>query len=293
MKRRTWILTGGLATAAGVAGVCSGFVWKPLPSVALASVPDLAAPLRTQAEHDALQHWPYVVEAEDEAGRGRVLVLGIRHTNDPADPQIADLRRRFRAFAPTSVLVEGRLGWHFGGPVSLLQAFGESGEAVALATTADVPYASMEPEFPAEVADAVGAFGPAKTLAFYTLRVFVSERDRGLLGEDLDAEAAALLRKRGARTGLADNLPNLAALDKFWAEEGLPGVDWRELPARALWRSAGDAWTHRIAERVNAFRDRHFVAALVDAARRGERVLAVCGGSHAVLFEPALRAALR
>ncbi len=278
----------------GVAGAAVGWwccVWSPLDSVVLAKVPALAAPLRTPAEHDAMQRWPYVIEVEGE--RGLTLVVGLRHTNDPEDPQIAELRRRFSAFAPTLVLVEGRLGWHFGGAASLLQRFGESGEAVTLAVTAGVPYASMEPDAAAEVIDAVEAFGPAKTLAFYTLRVFVSERDQGLLGDDLDAEAGALLRKRGARTGLAEALPDVAALDRFWAEDGLPGLEWRTLPANALWRSGGDAWTHRIAERINAFRDRYFVAALVDAVNRGERVLAVCGSSHAILFEPALHAALR
>ena len=292
MRRRLRLLLAVLAVL-GIALVVTAktCVWTPLPSLALVSVPALAAPLRTPAEHDALQRWPYVIEAD--SGAGSVLVIGLRHTNDAADPQIAELRQRFAAFAPTQVLVEGRLGWHFGGAASLLDRFGESGEAVALAAAAGVPCASMEPDAAAEVADAVDAFGAAETLAFYTLRVFVHERDQGVLGEDLDAEAAALLRKRGARTGLGEALPDLAALDRFWAAEGVGGVDWRALPAQALWRNAGDAWTHRIAERINAYRDRSFVAALVQAVRAGARVLAVCGSSPAILFEPALRAALR
>ena len=288
MKRRKLLVLIAVLGAAA-AGVAWWGLWRPIDSVALTDVPALAAPLRTPEEHDALQRWPYEIDVKGGGDRGRVLVFGCRHTNDPDDAQIAALRARFREFEPTLVLVEGRLGWHFGGAASLLGRFGESGEAVALAVGAGVSFASMEPDAAAEVADAVGEFGAAKTLAFYALRVFISERDQGVLGDDLNAEFAALLRKRGKRTGLADALPDLAAFERFWQEHGT-GVDWRVLPARALWRNAGDAWTQRLAERINAFRDRYFVAAMVDAVRRGERVLAVCGSSHAVLFEPALRA---
>jgi hypothetical protein len=190
--------------------------------------------------------------------------------------------------------VEGRLGWYFGSADTLLEQFGESGEAVALAHIAGVRFASLEPAFEAEAADAALSFGHEKTLAFYTLRVFIGDRDAGgLEGSDLDVVAGELLRKRGARTGLADALPDIAALDRFWAEHRPYQVDWRELPEEALWRGSGDGWTHRLAEHINAFRDRYFVAALTDAVARGERVLAVCGSSHAILFEPALRASVQ
>lgn len=302
MRRRTIVLSALGCLLAGAAITAKLFVWRPLPVRAFATMPELAAPLRTPAEHDALYgRSPYVIEVEVGVGRdaggtrGRALVLGMRHTDSVEDPQIAELRARFSTFKPTLVLVEGRLGWHIGGRAGLLSRFGESGEAVALADLTGVPCGSLEPDPAAEVADAVAAFGRERTLAFYFLRVFTSERDSGAWPrEDMDAEALALLQKRGRKTGLGDALPDLAAFDRFWREQGpaAGGVDWRELPAQALWRNAGDAWTHRIAERVNAFRDRAFVYAITDAVLRGERVLAVCGSSHAILFEPALRAAI-
>ena len=77
-------------------------------------MPALAAPLRTPAEHDritaAQEDWPIAcaVDGPQDSG-GAVLVLGFRHTTDPADPQITALRAQFSDFAPTLVLVEGRL----------------------------------------------------------------------------------------------------------------------------------------------------------------------------------------
>jgi len=273
------------------------FTWTPLPGVPLAEVPPLAAPLRTPQEHDRIQgdaeQLPIACTLEAPGdGLGRCLVLGFRHTSDPDSEQIRALRKSFAELAPTLVLVEGRLGWHVGGDDSVIRRYGESGAAVVLAHAAGVPCCTMEPDFDAEVQDTADAYGPERTLAFYFLRVFVSERDAGLLGEGerQEAEAAALLRKRGRMTGLAAALPDLAALDRFWPGSEPPHPDWRSLPKEALWRTAGEAWTQRIAEHVNAFRDRHMVAAILEGMRRGERILAVCGSSHLVLFEPALRA---
>lgn len=303
MRRRSIVL---LTAAAGLggAGLAAALgLWLPLASPVLASVPPLAAPLRTGAEHDAL-YGPaddpsaYVIDVaapNRTAGRaGHALVLGLRHTNAEAAPQIAELRTRFAGFEPTLVLVEGRLGLHFGSSSGLLARFGESGEAVALAAAAGVPYQSLEPDPASEVADAVTAFSPAEVLAFYFLRVFTSERGNSWPITELESEAAHLLGKRGSRTGLADALPDLAAMDAFWREhrpQAAP-ADWRELSAKALWRDPKGTWPARLAEHINRYRDRHFVAAIAAAVARGDRVLAVCGSSHAILFEPALRAAI-
>jgi hypothetical protein len=43
---------------------------------------------------------------------------------------------------------------------------------------------------------------------------------------------------------------------------------------------------------ANRARDEHFARVVIDLVRKGERVFAVCGSSHAVKLEPALREAL-
>jgi hypothetical protein len=43
---------------------------------------------------------------------------------------------------------------------------------------------------------------------------------------------------------------------------------------------------------ANIIRDRHFFAILLDLVKKGERVFAVAGSSHAVKLEPALKVAL-
>lgn len=289
--RRFRFVASILTTALVVLAVARSCVWTRVDAALTSLPPELRAPLRTKREHDertrGMGQQPYFVEGDG------VLVVGCRHTSKPDDPQIAALEARFRDFRPTLVLIEGRLGWAWGGRDALLASFGESGFARALAWESGTPCQSLEPPFALEVEDAVGAFDAQKTLAFYTMRVFVSDRDQGSITKDnTNREAARLLAKRASRTGLASAFADLSAFERFWREEFPKGPDWRELPAEALWRTHDGTWLGRIAERINRFRDRAMVGAIVAARASGERVFAVCGSSHAILFEPALRAAL-
>jgi hypothetical protein len=80
-----------------------------------------------------------------------------------------------------------------------------------------------------------------------------------------DAAVDELLDGRGSLTALADPLARPA---------GLPG------------------YLHEVWTTSNAARDEHFARVIIDLVRKNERVFAVCGSSHAVKLEPALRAAL-
>ena len=120
-----------------------------------------------------------------------------------------------------------------------MQRCGEAGCTAGLAHDADVALASLKPDEADEVADAVATFGEQRVLAFYFLRVFVGDRERGELGDDVDAAAAHLLAKRGARTRLAHVFADLATFDAFWSREGPADSDWRSLPPEALWRLSG------------------------------------------------------
>jgi hypothetical protein len=60
-----------------------------------------------------------------------------------------------------------------------------------------------------------------------------------------------------------------------------------------MWPGKEDTLLHRMATRSNRFRDEHFARALLDLARRGERVLAIAGRSHAINLEPVLWSSLQ
>jgi hypothetical protein len=300
MRRRLRNVLLVLLTAAVAALALRPWVWSPVEGVRPARRPSALAITRSAAEHDALHEamdGPYLVELTHRESGAVLRYHGTRHVVDPLEPRaiatLDALRRGFASRRPSLVLIEGRLGWHFGGEAAAVQRFGEAGLTASLARAAGLPLRSLEPELADELAAAVTEFGARPVLAFYFLRVYVSDRDRGELGGDRNASAAALLRKRAARLGLASSFADLVEFDRFWSESSAGMGDWRTLPAEALWRRADGTWLQCIAERINLFRDEHMVAVLLEALARGEDVFAVCGASHVILQEPALRAALR
>jgi hypothetical protein len=107
--------------------------------------------------------------------------------------------------------------------------------------------------------------------------------------DDPNAAAAKYIRKRLAGTGLEAQITSVGDIDALWRRDfaGLP--DWRDTSdAHGMPGYLGE-----LAERFNAYRDEHFARVVIHLARRGERVFAVAGSSHAVKLEPAVRTALQ
>ncbi|MEM7048030.1 MAG: hypothetical protein AAF604_00135 [Acidobacteriota bacterium] len=267
--------------------------WSRLESYQPGDVGAFQAPFRTMAEHNQVmrgREWPYILELE--AASGALLYFGSRHTDDPTDPQIAQMAARWDAFSPTVALTENRLGLFIGTPAMGISAFGEFAQAAALGRRDDLPVYSLEPTWEVEVAEMKAAFPVAEVTLFYTLRVFMSERGSERDRAALDRLASHLLEKRGSRPGLEGSLPDLAAFDRLWDERFGDLGPWRELPREACDPSAEPTRLQALAVLANEVRDRHAARVLIDLVSRGERVFAIAGGSHVVKQEPVLRAAL-
>src|SRR5262245_34043477 len=134
-------------------GLHAWTVWSPGAPVYALSAACEAQPLperfRDGAEHDRIrgQHpEPYVLELAPS--RGALLYYGAHHTDDPADPQFADIRARWAAFRPTVALCEGRSrGWLLGPLFPRLFGMSESALVHELARENGVPLYSLEPEY--------------------------------------------------------------------------------------------------------------------------------------------------
>jgi hypothetical protein len=97
---------------------------------------------------------------------------------------------------------------------------------------------------------------------------------------------AEAVRKRGGWPGLEGVFRGVADVEAAWQRHFPEGPDWRDV-------SDQFGLPGFLAEiDGNRARDAHFLRVVVDLVRRGERVFAVAGSSHAVKLEPALRAAL-
>lgn len=231
---------------------------------------------------------PYVLEYR--AGSGALLIYGAEHIADPAHPQVADISRRWAAFAPTAGFVEGRYLLHMDNARAAVQRGGEAGLVVHLAGLTNTPVASFEPSRSAELAELRQGFSDDRIAVFYILRIIRQEVARGRAGSTDSVATAQLQQLRQA--GLTGAPSTFAELEAS-ARRLLPELtDFRQAPQ--AWFSPTDSgrFTNEIAHASAKFRNRHIFHLLLERVSRGERLFSAMGASHAVELEPALSAAL-
>ena len=251
-----------------------------------AATTPLPARLRTSAEHDAARERvgePYVLECHVADG-GALLYYGGAHTRDSSAPQVADIRERWAAFAPTVALCEGRQGRHYWG--FLVEPFAGLPEPTLvhkLARRDGVSVVSLEPEYFDEVAALLRRFDAPEVALYFFLRVYTSEAG-GASDEDL---ARQLLAKRTDVDGLRGAISTLDDVDRAWARAAPERGDWRTLT-----QEPRDGVLAELSDASRAARGEHMVRVLLDLTSRGERVFAVVGSGHVIRQEWALRVGL-
>lgn len=291
MKHRLTKVALALLVIGGISAWAFGWWWLPHYAPSGTKLPSV--PFRTMAQHDDLmrgRQWPYIVELEGK--RGALFYYGSRHTDDPGDPQVADIEQRWANFGPTVAVTENRLGPFVGTRAMGVRAFGEFALAASLADEVGIDAWSLEPPWQVEVDEMKANFPTAEVTLFYTLRVFLSERG-DLSGTAVDDLAAHLLQKRGGREGLEGSLPDLESLDRLWEERFADLGPWRQLPPQAIHPSTTPTRLQQLANLANEVRDRHAARTILELVQSGERVFAIAGGSHVVKQEPVLRAGLQ
>lgn len=261
--------------------------WRSPAFYPHAALPAAAVPPLTRAQYDLVHDdfvRPYVVACERPGG-GAALIFGASHTEDPADPQIAEIRRRWEEFRPTVALVEGRPGAPLAALRDPVEQFGEGGLALALARRTDLPIWTWEPPREAELAAQLARFPQERVALFYVLRPYVSSLRHGRPA-DPDAAVEPDRAERTAWPGLGGTLPSVAAIDELWRRDFAGLADWRDTSDEYGW----PGYLDEIARASNDARDEHFARIVTELVGRGERVFATAGSSHAVQLEPVVRA---
>lgn len=242
----------------------------------------------TADEYARLDHpLPYVLRLT--SGEGELLYVGTRHTFDPADPQIQTLTRLWKEFRPTIAFHEGASL-----PVrhtieSAVAELGEPGLVRWLGERDAVPVRSLEPPAGEEIAHLARFYPLDRLKLFYVLRQ-VPQFERSRSPEPLERRVQDRLWDLTAVPLLAGPPHTLDDLAEMCAREFPELRSWREVPAAWFDPVPSDGvYTHAVSRRLNRFRDLHMMRVLLEAVGRGERVLAVVGGSHVVMQEPALK----
>ncbi|MFZ1684876.1 MAG: hypothetical protein WAU88_12220 [Candidatus Zixiibacteriota bacterium] len=262
------------------------FAWRRLPYYTDYGEVVLRVPVMSEAGYDSVFETharPYVYELEFDSGA--VLIYGAEHTKDPADSQIADIETRWRQFQPTIALCESRLGILFPGIMNPVREMGEAGWTHYLARRDGVPTFSWEPT-PAVLMEQMLRLPYSREQIALRLKLgpYFSNRRNGR-PDSPEAYIEDYLGASDRWPGLETTLINIPEIDACWKRNFQNGPDWREVSDEHDLPGFLDSIS------TNPARDEHFVRVVIDLVKRGERVFAVAGSSHAFKLEPALRGA--
>jgi hypothetical protein len=239
------------------------------------------------ADYAAIRHAsPYVVDVRREAAR--LVLFGIRHSSDPGDATFDLLERTFTALAPDFALHEGTPPAVEPEREVAIRRHGEAGLVRHLAARAGIETASMDIPLRDEAAILAGAMPAAEALVFLVVRQLASF-NRKTARMDFDAYFGEFFDLIAAPLGFA-------AID--WPLVERQHLDFLGTPLHRQ-RVTGletdptrdQLPTQRIATFSNRLRDEHMLRRLVEAVDEHGRVFATVGVTHAVMLEPALRAA--
>lgn len=233
------------------------------------------------------------VELASKTG-GALVLLGIHHTDDPADPQFAAIDRAWAALRPTASFYEGPDRPISDTAEATITATGESGYVRFLARRDGISTSRLDPDPLAEAAHILSLHPRDRAYLFYLLREMVRLRDRkGVPSEQLRSAAIAMVSAASAR-GIPGFFSSIEDFERAYrAELGDPAA-WWEVPS--WWfgpmPQSDERWTHRVNRDSSEFRNRNMFEVLTAATLAGRRVFAAVGANHVPMIAPALRCAL-
>jgi hypothetical protein len=220
---------------------------------------------------------PYVYET------GTVMVFGSGHTRDPADPELAEIERQWRRFAPTVALLEGRLGFLAPGFMDPVEEYGEMGWVNALAKADDVTTYTWDLPWEDAATELARIHPPERVALYFVLRPYFGTLRFGR-PESPESYVEEYLH-RASIPALAGTIENVADIDRIWRRDFPGQTDWRDLSDQGPLVG----YLRDLSADSEDVRNRHLIRVMHALVTKGERVFVICGSSHAVLIEPAVR----
>ncbi len=256
--------------------------------MSVASAADACRKILTFAEYSRIRHpAPYVVEIR--AADTRLLLFGGLHSSQLADPMFALIEELFLDVSPVLALHEGTPPQVEPDRDIAIRRHGEAGLVRHLAARQGSSTASMDVPLPKEAGWLQRRVGGGDALVFMVVRQLASY-NRKTLKMNFDAyfeeffELIAPHLEVGRITWQLIESEHRRML-------GVPLIA-REVDGRMTDPTRVELPTQRIAAMSNRVRDEYMLHRLIESVSNYRRVFATVGVSHAVMLEPALRAAL-
>lgn len=234
---------------------------------------------------------PYVLDIPLQDGH--LLYFGVRHTNDPADPQISEIERLWSKSRSNVAFNEG------GDPPTAetrdeaVAKYGEAGLIRFLARRDGVRVSSIDPSRASETAELLKKFKPEQVKLFFLLRQVSEYGHANQAVRTLDDQVQITMSNLASVPGLDVAPTSIRELDTaysiFFPNEG----NYKDVPASWFDPRKSGTFLNEIAVQDNLYRDEYMASLLTREVRSGKRVFAVVGFSHVIRQESALRSALR
>jgi hypothetical protein len=238
-------------------------------------------------QYAAIRHaTPYRVDVTRSGTR--LLLLGVRHSTDPADQVFDEIEAAFVDFAPTLALHEGTPPAVEPRRELAIRRHGESGLIRHLAARSGIETESMDIPLAEEARLLRQEIGAGDALVFLVVRQLASY-NRKSAPPDFDAYFADFFGLIAPALEMEIDWPRIDG-----EHRRLLGHSLRPAAVTALQTDPmfDDLPTQRISRLSNRLRDEHMLRRMIDRMTAHSRVFATVGVSHAVMLEPALRATL-
>lgn len=238
-------------------------------------------------EYAARRHpIPYVVEAV--VGDGRLVLFGGQHSSDPMHPIFNQIEAAFLKLRPTFALHEGTPPAVEAQREFAIRRHGEAGLVRHLAAGAGIETASMDIPLADEARELRREIGTRDALVYLVVRQLASF-NRKTARMDYNGYFREFFDLIGPPLGI-ERLDWPLIETEHLCVLGHP-LSPREVTARETDPMLDHLPTQRISRLSNRRRDEHMLRRLLDTLRQHQRVFATVGVTHAVMLEPALRAA--
>ncbi|WP_299523173.1 hypothetical protein [Winogradskyella sp.] len=242
------------------------------------SIMDMATYMKVVNEHRR----PYIYTLDAKSG-GKVIIVGVEHTNNPNHSQFDSIRLYWKQHKPTIALVEGRLGFFFKWIHDPIEKYGESGLTSMLAKTDNVDLYTWEPSREDEIKMLINKYSPKKLAMFYSLRPFFQLPDN----EKNEDNLQALIDERTKYEALEGSITTWQEIDSIWKID-FPNLNWKTFKSGYGY----PGYLHDIWNDSNLARDKHMIDIIAEQVNIGQKIFVTMGSSHAPRIENALKSVI-
>lgn len=249
---------------------------------------DFSNRILTFPEYAALRHGtPYIVDVAN--ADTRLMLFGSWHSSDPSHPMFDQIESAFLRLSPAFALHEGTPPSFEPEREIAIRRHGEAGLVLHLAARLGIATASMDIPLEDEARQLCESLSLGEALVFLVVRQLASF-NRKTARMDFDGYFRDFFERIAGPLGLPSiewpliECEHRRVLSYPLAPRSITGTHTDPMRSELL--------TQRIARLSNRRRDEYMLRQLIAAIGTHRRVFATVGVTHAVMLEPALRAAI-